>query len=56
MKGLAEDDPSEDVEECLPLVDWRHWMVAIRAISTNSSGDYIYINKTNFNKSHIHSH
>ena len=40
MKGLAEDDPSEDVEECLPLVDWQHWMAAIWAISTNSSGDF----------------
>jgi hypothetical protein len=40
VNGLAEDDPSEDVEECLSLADWRHWMAAICAISTNSSRDF----------------
>ncbi len=40
MKGLAENDPLEDVGECLPLVDWRHWMAAIWAISTSSLGNF----------------
>ena len=33
VNGLAEDDPSKDAGECLSLVDWRHWMAAIRSES-----------------------